>query len=85
MLKTKAVTQKALGIYSRRQGDWYTVGNLKCCLPPDITAVANILSVGRPTLKCFLRKREGGKMGKETGLKNEKMSEWEVGMWGGSA
>lgn len=85
MLKTKAVTQKALGIYSRRQGDWYTVGNLKCCPPHDITAVANILSVGRPTLKCFLRKREERKMGKETGLKNEKMSEWEVGMWGGSA
>lgn len=53
--------------------------------PHDITAVANILSVGRPTLKCFLRKREERKMGKETGLKNEKMSEWEVGMWGGSA
>lgn len=55
-------------------------GNLKCCPPPDVTAVANVLSIGRPTLKCFLGKREERKMEKETGLKNEKMSEWEVAM-----
>lgn len=61
-------------------------GNLKCRSPPtDITAVANVLSVGRPTLKCFLGKRKERKMGKETRLKNEKMSEWEVGMWRGAA
>lgn len=34
----------------------------------DTTAVSNVVSVGGPTLTCFLREREEGKMGKEDKL-----------------